>query len=286
MSEQFTEIERKFLLDSFPKGLLLKEEFQVYMAYLSIDPEVRIRRNVKDGQDVAHYLAIKSDGDMVRKEVETEISTRHFYALAEMVSEPFITKDFRVYQLPDGLELECSQVDKGFDTEFFYAEVEFPSVEAAEAFKPLPSFRAEVTSDSSYKMKNFWKRTRGQGGIIMNDPLKRRCHVCGKPLSCDCYHSDYGLVKLDGKGNTLIEFDACGDCLSKIVDSIRKELKFKEWVKIEYWCDNQCLDENGVITCLAHLAEARALTCPYKTNEERLTATYPCSDYEPVTEAR
>lgn len=161
MPNQFIEIERKFLLDSFPTDLPLKEEFQVYQAYLSINPEVRIRRNEKDGKDTAYYLAIKSSGEMIRKEVEIPISKDHFYALAEMVSQPFITKDFRIYLLPNDLLLECSHVDKGRDTEFMYAEVEFPNGQAAEAFELLPNFMADVTSDSSYKMKNFWKRTRG-----------------------------------------------------------------------------------------------------------------------------
>lgn len=161
MLGEFTEIERKFLLNYIPTDLPLKEEFQVYQAYLSVDPEVRIRRNEKDGKDTAYFLAIKSGGDMVRKEVEIPISKDHFYALAEMVSQPFITKNYRVYCLTDGLLLECSHVDKGLDTEFMYAEVEFPSVDAAENFKPLPCFGTDVTCDSSYKMKNYWIRTRG-----------------------------------------------------------------------------------------------------------------------------
>lgn len=44
MPNQFAEIERKFLLDSFPTDLPLKQQFEVYQAYLSIEPEVRIRR--------------------------------------------------------------------------------------------------------------------------------------------------------------------------------------------------------------------------------------------------
>lgn len=156
----FTEIERKFLMDSLPTNLALKEEFQVYQAYLSIDPEVRIRRNVIGGRDWAYFIAVKSNGELVRREVEIPISKDYFYALAEMVAHPFITKDFRIYQLPNGLELECSHVDKGLNTEFMYAEVEFPSVQAAEDFVPLPNFTADVTSNSSYKMKNYWKRTR------------------------------------------------------------------------------------------------------------------------------
>ena len=158
--QSFTEIERKFLIDSFPAELPLKEEFQVYQAYLSIDPEVRIRRNAVGSQDTAYFIDLKSGTGMVRHEVEIPISKEHFYALAEMVARPFITKDFRIYHLPGGLELECSHVDKGTPNEFMYAEVEFPSIEAAESFEPLSVFKEDVTYNPDYKMKNYWKRTR------------------------------------------------------------------------------------------------------------------------------
>ncbi len=160
MPDQFAQIERKFLLDSFPIDLPLKEEFQSYQAYLSVNPEVRIQRNEKDGKDTAYYLAIKSSGEIIRKEIEISISKEHFYALAEMAVQPFIKKDFRIYQLPNNLLLECSHVDKGRDTEFMYAKVEFPSIEAAESFEPLSCFIEDVTNNPSYKMKNFWRATR------------------------------------------------------------------------------------------------------------------------------
>ena len=50
---------------------------------------------------------------------------------------------------------------------------------------------------------------------------------------------------------------------------------------MKFWFSNQDKDENGVTICLAHLAEARVLNCPYTDNEDRLSRTYPCSDYEP-----
>lgn len=148
------------MLKSLPTDLPLKEEFQVYQAYLSIDPEVRIRRNAKNGEDTAYYLAIKSSGELVRKEIEMRISKEYFDAMSEMVYNPFITKDFYIYELEDGLLLECSHVDKGMSSEFLYAEVEFPTVEAANAFPALPYFVHDVTSDPYYKMKNYWVRTR------------------------------------------------------------------------------------------------------------------------------
>lgn len=160
MQNSFTEIERKFLIDSFPADLPLIRQHQVYQAYLSLDPEVRIRRNVKDGQDTAYFLTIKSGHGLVREEVELDISKAHFYALAKMAEHPFVSKDFRVYQLPDGLDLECSLVDKGKSSEFMYAEIEFPDVDAAESFAALPIFKKEVTEDPAYRMKNYWKKTR------------------------------------------------------------------------------------------------------------------------------
>lgn len=160
MCNKFTEIERKFLIDSFPSDLPLKRACQVYQAYLSLEPEVRIRRYVKEGLDTGHVLTIKSGSGLVRREVEFAISQEQFDSLAEMIPVPFVSKDFRVYQLPNGLELECSLVDKGMHSEFMYAEVEFPSVEAAGQFDPLPFFKQEITDDPAYRMKNYWKSTR------------------------------------------------------------------------------------------------------------------------------
>lgn len=163
MQNSFTEIERKFLIDSFPTDLPLKRQHQVYQAYLSLDPEVRIRRNVKDGQDAAYFLTIKSGHGLVREEVEFDISKAHFYALAKMIEYPFVSKVFQVYQLPNGLELECSLVDQGMDSEFMYAEIEFSNVDAAKNFAVLPFFKQEVTEDPAYRMKNYWEKTRCQG---------------------------------------------------------------------------------------------------------------------------
>ena len=68
-------------------------------------------------------------------------------------------KDYKKYRLGNW-ELEVSLVDPGTEWEFYYGEIEFPSEEAANAFE-IPEFLGrEITYDSYYKMKNFWKRTR------------------------------------------------------------------------------------------------------------------------------
>lgn len=48
------------------------------------------------------------------------------------------------------------------------------------------------------------------------------------------------------------------------------------------WCENQMIDEDNYVICLAHLAEGRALDCPYENNEKRMESEYPCSDYRRV----
>lgn len=154
------EIERKFLIEYFPETLPLVKEFQVEQGYLSINPEVRIRKKWNKYATLC-FITIKSDGDLVRKEVECPIPESKYEALKEMLGKPIITKDYRVYQLMDHVELECSLVDKGLDTEFMYAEIEFPSIQQAKSFIMPPWFIKDITNDSSYKMKNYWKSTRG-----------------------------------------------------------------------------------------------------------------------------
>ena len=74
---------------------------------------------------------------------------------------PMIEKDYRVYALPDGLRLECSLVDEGTPTAFYYAEVEFDSLEAAYAFQPPAFLGREVTEERGYSMGQYWERKRG-----------------------------------------------------------------------------------------------------------------------------
>lgn len=45
------------------------------------------------------------------------------------------------------------------------------------------------------------------------------------------------------------------------------------------WCDNQMLDKENKVMCLAHLADGRVFDCPYRSYNERINAEHPCSDY-------
>ena len=70
------------------------------------------------------------------------------------------------YMLPDGMVLEVNHVDEGQPTEFWYAEVEYPTVEAALAWQPdscgLGAYlNDEVTNQPGQSMGEYWVETRG-----------------------------------------------------------------------------------------------------------------------------
>lgn len=154
------EIERKFLIDRFPDGLSLHFRGRVEQSYLCTSPEVRVRRVTPCAEtpgEVSCKLCIKSEGSLVREEIETPITSGQFDAISAMTGREPITKDFRVYELGGGLRLEVSLVDEGKPTSFMYAEVEFPSVEAAEAFVPPAYLGRELTEIPSARMKSYWE---------------------------------------------------------------------------------------------------------------------------------
>ncbi|MDD2361444.1 MAG: CYTH domain-containing protein [Oscillospiraceae bacterium] len=151
------EIERKFLINSFPDDLPLIEEAVVYQGYISVNPIVRIRSKTSSkGTD--YILCFKGKGTLVRQETEIEIDEHTFKELKKLLNAPMIRKDYRVFRLPDGYNLECSLVDKGEPTEFMFAEIEFETLEQAEAYNPPELLNREVTRDGSYGMATYWVR--------------------------------------------------------------------------------------------------------------------------------
>lgn len=159
-----TEIERKFLIDGFPDLPLIKQA-QVFQGYLCTNPVVRIRRT--DAEDGSTFvLTFKGKGQMIRQETEMPITAEIYEELVRLLPMPPVRKNYRVYALPDGHRLECSLVDEGEPTSFWFAEVEFSSEEEARAYVPPTCVGQEITG-MGMGMGQYWNRKlkmRGKDG--------------------------------------------------------------------------------------------------------------------------
>lgn len=161
------EIERKWLTDGWPQGLEEQRRILMRQGYITTRPTVRIRSEASG--DVTEYVlcfkgAAGPDG-LAREEIETNIDLELFAKLEAFVGRPLIEKEQRRYALPGGLTLEVNQVDRGQPGEFFYAEVEFPTKEAALAWQPgeLGEYLSdEVTGTPGQSMAAYWTETRGE----------------------------------------------------------------------------------------------------------------------------
>ena len=161
------EIERKWLVDGWPQGLAEQKTIRMRQGYIALRPTVRIRSEACGGT-VEHILCFKGkagpDG-LAREEIETAIDPALFARLEGLIGRPLVEKEQRRYPLAGGLVLEVNQVDSGRDTGFFYAEVEFSSIEAARAWQPgeLAGYLGrEVTAEPGRSMADYWRTTRGE----------------------------------------------------------------------------------------------------------------------------
>ena len=166
------EIERKWMVNGWPEGenfpaLPLKEEFAMRQGYISVRPTVRIREEALKGGETAYILCFKSGSGLAREEIERPIDKELFEELEhKIIGKTLIPKTRRTYRLPDGSALEVNHVDEGQPTEFWYAEVEYPTVEAARSWQPAAVGLAdylsdEVTDQPGQSMGAYWVQTRG-----------------------------------------------------------------------------------------------------------------------------
>ena len=120
-----------------------------------------------DGRQDHYVLCFKSGSGLAREEIERDIDPELFNDLeTKIIGRPLIRKLRRSYLLPDGAVLEVNHVDEGQPTEFWYAEVEYPTVEAARSWQPAAVGLAdylsdEVTDQPGQSMGAYWEQTRG-----------------------------------------------------------------------------------------------------------------------------
>lgn len=156
------EIERRWLMSAFPPEdgqTSLIGEVEKAQGYICTAPVVRIRSEQQSGSAAVQYvLCIKGRGTLAREEIETPLDRETFGRLCAFIGVPLVRKRTRLYRLDTGHTLECSLVDEGEPTSFFYAEVEFNTVEEARAFSAPAFLGPEKTEDPDFSMSAYWRK--------------------------------------------------------------------------------------------------------------------------------
>lgn len=138
------EIEKKFLIPVPPENIETFPSVHIEQGYLCTDPVVRIRR-----QDDTFQLTYKSKGLMAREEYNLPLTKDAYEHLKQKTDGILISKRRYFLPLPDSLTIELDHFDAPYEN-LWLAEVEFPSIEAAESFTPLDWFGEDVTFSSAY----------------------------------------------------------------------------------------------------------------------------------------
>lgn len=144
------EIEKKYLTDNsfdytiFPHKKLIQ-------GYLSTNPVVRVRK-----EDENYYLTYKGKGMMVREEYNLALTAEAFDHLIQKADGNIISKTRYLIQYGKHT-IELDVFDEPF-APLIMAEVEFDSVDEAEAFIPPSWFTKEVTNDPAYQNSNMSKK--------------------------------------------------------------------------------------------------------------------------------
>ena len=145
------EIERQFWVTdtaAVPLGQAVARH-RIEQGYLSFQPELSIRH-----LDAQYFFTFKSAGGLVRREEEFAITAEDYVGLRERVQGEMLVK--QRYELPLSTgETAVYDVYEGALQGLCMAEVEFPSVEAAQAFTPPAWFGQEITYDARLTAANL-----------------------------------------------------------------------------------------------------------------------------------
>lgn len=137
------EIERKYLIKTLPENLEQYPLRVLEQGYLCTTPVVRIRKD-----NDKYELTYKSGGLMARQEYNLPLTADAYEHLRLKVDGRIISK--RRYMLPlreYTIELDIFEGDLA---PLMLAEVEFSSIEEANAFEPPEWFGEDVTFDGRY----------------------------------------------------------------------------------------------------------------------------------------
>lgn len=138
------EIERKYLISKLPENISEYPFHIIEQAYLCTNPVVRVRR-----QDEEYILTYKGDGLLAREEYNLPLNKEAYEHLLTKADGNVISKKRYLIPLNDHLTIELDEFYKPMN-DLLLAEVEFPSLEEANAFVPPEWFGEDVTFDTAY----------------------------------------------------------------------------------------------------------------------------------------
>ena len=145
------EIERKFLVDLTNIDYKKYPCLSLEQGYLSTGPVVRVRK-----ENDTYYLTYKGKGSLSREEYNLPLTKSSYEHLLEKADGNIITKNR--YLIP--YEKYTIELDEflGKFAPLFVAEVEFESVEEANAFKTPDWFVEDITGNPNYTNASLSKR--------------------------------------------------------------------------------------------------------------------------------
>lgn len=143
------EIERKFLVKELPANLEAYEQQRISQGYLNTNPVVRIRRSNDD-----YYLTYKGKGHMVREEYNLPLNAEAFAHMLPKIDGILIDKIRYLIPLDDAHTAELD-IFQGTLAPLRLVEVEFDTVEDANAFIPPSWFGDDVTNSKEYHNSNL-----------------------------------------------------------------------------------------------------------------------------------
>lgn len=145
------EIERKFLIDESKFDYTSYPSKELTQGYLSTAPVVRVRQAGDE-----YYLTYKGSGMLAREEYNLPLTKEAFEHLVTKADGIVIRKTRYLIPLdPYTIELD---VFHGELSPLVMAEVEFPSIEEANAFTPPEWFTEDVTNNPKYHNSNMSKK--------------------------------------------------------------------------------------------------------------------------------
>ena len=138
------EIERKFKIKSLPDNLDQYKSCTIEQAYVCTAPVIRVRK-----QDDNYILTYKGGGMMARSEYNLPLGKEGYEHMLKKADGNVITKTRYFIPLENALTAELD-VFEGMFEGLVFVEVEFESVDEANAFVPPEWFDEDVTDDRRY----------------------------------------------------------------------------------------------------------------------------------------